>query len=59
MIMGTDAGDVRHELEARLVDLKTEIRCYPPPIAGSDVQFQRLLEEREEIARKLRQTPLL
>lgn len=49
------SGGDRQELEARLVKIKTEIRQYPPPIAGCDVQFQRLLEERAEIARKLRE----
>ncbi|HKI98152.1 MAG TPA: hypothetical protein VKB51_06720 [bacterium] len=30
-----------------------ELRNYPPPIAGCDVQFNRLLEQRDAIAREL------
>lgn len=56
MNMQIDNADLRHEMEARLVEIKTEIRRYPPPIAGCDVQFQHLLEERREIARTLRET---
>jgi hypothetical protein len=41
-------------LKSRLVDIKTEIRRYPPTIAGCDVQFQHLLDEQGEIVRKLR-----
>ena len=56
MNIQTDNVDLRHEMEARLVEIKTEIRRYPPPIAGCDVQFQHLLIERQEIARKLQET---
>ena len=54
MNIQADNADHRHEMEARLVEIKTEIRRYLPPIAGCDVQFQHLLDEQGEIAHKLR-----
>ena len=41
-------------LEARLAKLAEEIRAYPTPIAGCDVQLTALLEERALIQAALK-----
>lgn len=46
-------ADVR-ALEARLAKLAEEIRRYPGPIAGCDVQLTALLEERALIQAALK-----
>ncbi len=44
---------LRDALEAARAPLLAEIRAYPGPIAGCDVQFQRLLEQRQILTRDL------
>lgn len=44
---------IRDALERRRVELCREIRSYPTPIAGCDVQFNGLLEEREALGREI------
>ena len=51
----TSAVDRRDELASRLAEIKTRIRNYPPPIAGCDVQFQSLVDEREMIVGRLKE----
>ena len=53
MNLETSVDDLRRELQSRLAEIKIEIRQYPPPIAGCDVQFQLLFDERGEIIRRL------
>lgn len=49
------AADHREELALRLAEIKTLIRNYPPPIAGCDVQFQSLVDQREVIVSRLKE----
>jgi len=46
--------DLRNRLEEERRRIGAEIGTYPPPIAGCDVQFNHLLEERARIGRALR-----
>jgi hypothetical protein len=44
---------VRAQLIAAKQSLNAEIRSYPGPIAGCDVQYQALLEKRAALMREL------
>lgn len=48
---GWDAVTVR--LQEERARVFAELRAYPPPIAGCDVQFNGLLERRDAIAAEL------
>ena len=52
-------ADIRGRLEAERERISTAIRDYPPPIPACDVQFNRLLEERQDIARELKRLEAL
>ena len=45
---------VQQALTEQKVSVVAEIRSYPPPIAGCDVQFNHLLAQRTELTRELR-----
>jgi hypothetical protein len=44
---------LREALEAHRKRVFAELRGYPPPITGCDVQFNHLLAERERVAEEL------
>lgn len=44
----------RRRLENLGASINKEIRSYPPPIAGCDQQFNKLIEDRRRVARELR-----
>jgi hypothetical protein len=46
-------GMILDALQKRRAGLCREIRGYPTPIAGCDVQFNGLLEEREALGREI------
>jgi hypothetical protein len=47
------AAAIRAHLETIKRDKFQELRSYPQPIAGCDVQFNRLAEERDAVFREL------
>lgn len=47
------ASRERRRLEARKAEILAEIRAYPAPIAGCDVQYQALLQQRDAVVRDL------
>ena len=44
---------LRAQLDTAKIPLNAEIRAYPVPIAGCDVQYQALLDQRTAISRDL------
>lgn len=44
---------IRDRLEDRRCEIVAEIRHYPPPIPACDVQFNRLIEDRDRISREI------
>ena len=44
---------VRERLHAARTHLLAEIRTYPGPIAGCDIHYQRLLEDRQALTQEL------
>ena len=45
-------------IKKRLRELNEEIRYYPGPIAGCDVQFEWLLEERMRLSNLLKESEI-
>ncbi len=58
-IPGTVREAIRAELEAARVRVFAEIGAHPRPIAGCDVNFNRLLEDRSRIVQGLAQLDAL
>lgn len=55
----SDAADpmyqsIRRRLESLKASINREIRSYPPPIAGCDQQFNKLLDDRRRVTQELR-----
>ena len=46
--------EIQQALTKQKASVVAEIRSYPPPIAGCDVQFNHLLAQRTELTRELR-----
>tara|TARA_B100001167_G_scaffold106703_1_gene65282 strand:+ start:338 stop:547 length:210 start_codon:yes stop_codon:yes gene_type:complete len=52
--MAGQGNKLESNLKNKLKELNEEIRYYPSPIAGCDVQFDWLLEERNRLTNQLK-----